>query len=110
LKSLALSTRNRLIKNQRTSPEAGPIGRALVQAATPTPLRLPAPSRARRDPPGGVRAPVSLPLSVTPCCLSGLTRSENRARTVVASNGVGGVAFGYPGAKGRAGLTVGVRT
>lgn len=110
MKSQAQSTHGRLIKNQRTSPEAGPIGRAPVQAATPTPLRLPAPSRPRRDPPGGVRAPVSLPLSVTPCSLFGLTPPENRARTVVASNGVGGVAFGFPGARGRAGLTVGVRT
>ena len=83
--------------------------RAAAGLATPTPLAFPALARPRRDPPGGPRAPISLPLCVTPYSHSGLT-GWSEARTGERSNGVGGAALSYPGQRGRVGLTMGVRT
>jgi hypothetical protein len=83
---------------------------ALVRPAlTPTPLAFPAPSRARRDPPGGPRAPVSLPLAPTPYGYSGPTSGQG-ARKEVRVNGVGGAGLPYPGMESRGDLTGRVRT
>lgn len=106
MKSLAQSEVNRLIKNQQATPASG----VLVQPSTPTPLAPSRPEPARFDPPGGPRAPISLPLSVTPYGHSGLTRFQDRARRGFAPNGVGGVGLPDPGAKGRGDLAKGVRT
>lgn len=110
MKSLAQITPDPLIKNQSVAALAGSIDCALVQPSTPTPLAFPASAPARRDPPGGPRAPVSLPLSVTPYSHSGLTRFQDRARKGFAPNGVGGVGLSDPGAKGRGDLAERVRT
>jgi len=109
LKTLSDLHHNRLIKNQQRRTSPGPIGCALVAASTPTPLRLPAQPRPSRDPRGGLRAPVSLPLCVTPYGISGLD-GQFGARWGVATNGVGGAAFAYPGQGGRVHLARGVRT
>lgn len=98
-----------ILKKDTRHDLAAPIGRALVQPSTPTPLALPAPARPRRDPPGGPRAPISLPLCVTPFSHSGLT-GRFGARTWTGANGVGGAGFPGPGQRGRADLTTGVRT
>jgi hypothetical protein len=87
MKSLAQFGRNRLIKNQQSRGLALPIGGALALASTPTPPCACRASRPRRDPRGGVRAPVSLPPSVTPYGLSGPTTPGKKSRTVVAPQG-----------------------
>lgn len=99
----------RIITNDKPDALAGPVARVLAQGSTPTPLAPARPARARRDPPGGPRAPVSLPPCVTPYGHSGPARGF-WARTGGAANGVGGSDLPCPGQGGRARLAVGVRT
>lgn len=107
MKSQGKSMCNRLIKNQQSErPDTAKAGRA----STPTPHRFAALARPRATPPGGHRAPVSLPPSPTPCSRFKAPRAGTRARLGVRPNGVGGIALPDALAKGRDGLTGRVRT
>ena len=98
---------SRIIGNHK----AGRASAALVRtASTPTPLAFPASPPARRDPPGGPRAPISLTLSPTPYSLFGRTRAGIGARRGDGANGVGGVACVYPRQGAQKDLMPGVRT
>lgn len=74
------------------APRLSVVDQARARGLTldPTPPCLPGPRARRATPPGGIAPQVCLPLSVTPCRVSGLTRFQKKSRTGGTQNGVGG--------------------